>query len=249
VRYIVGTDTGGTSTDCVAVGDDGSLAHAKTLTTRRDLSQGLLTGIGLLAEQLGMTMTDLLAASERVGHGSTVGTNLIVEHRWARTLLITTAGHADVLFLMRGGHARVVGVPRELVHSVHNTSLPSPLVPCDRVVEVHERVDARGDIVAPLNEERARRDLARSLEASDVTSVAICLLWSFRNPTHELRLAEIVRELAPQAFVSLSHEVAPRTGEYERAAATVINALVGPTSTEYLTRLRSKLVDAGQEAS
>jgi N-methylhydantoinase A/acetone carboxylase, beta subunit len=245
MAYFLGTDTGGTFTDCVAVRSDGRLVHAKSLTTKKDLSQGLMTGIGLLAEQLGLSTAELLAQAERVGHGSTVGTNLIVEHRGARVLLLTTAGHADALFLMRGGHARVVGVPRELVYSLHGTSLPPPLVARDRVVEIHERVDARGEVVAPLDEEHARRVIADALRGGDVEAVAISLLWSFRNPDHERRLAEIVRELAPATFISLSHEVAPRTGEYERTAATVINALVGPASTEYLDRLGDTLADNG----
>lgn len=245
MRYYLGTDTGGTFTDCVAVGQDGRLAHAKSLTTREDPSQGLMAGIGVLAEELGLELGELLASAERVGHGSTVGTNLIVEQRGARVLLLTTAGHADALFLMRGGHARVVGVPRELVYSLHGTSLPRPLVPRHHVVEIHERVDTRGDVVAPLNEKRARADLGAALASEEFDAVAISLLWSFRNPGHELRLAEIVRELAPELFVSLSHEVAPRTGEYERTAATVVNALVGPASTAYLDRLVSTLGEAG----
>ncbi|MGQ4618617.1 hydantoinase/oxoprolinase family protein [Nocardia sp. R7R-8] len=249
MSYYIGTDTGGTFTDCVAVGTDGRLVQSKSLTTKGDLSQGLMSGIELLAEQLGLTRAELLARTERVGHGSTVGTNLIIEQRGARVLLLTTAGHADALFLMRGGHARVVGVPRDLVYSLHNTSLPPALVARDRVVEIHERIDAHGDVVVPLNEAQAREAIGRALEQHEVDAVAISLLWSFKNPEHERRLAAIVTELSPSVFVAQSHEVSPRTGEYERSAATVINALVGPASTEYLDDLGKTLTEGGLSGS
>lgn len=245
MSYYIGTDTGGTFTDCVAASRDGRLVYSKSLTTKDDPSRGVLAGIDLLAESLAVSTSELLAQTDRVGHGSTVGTNIIVEHRGARILLLTTAGHGDALFLMRGGHARVVGVPREMVYSLHDTNLPPALVDRDRVVEIHERVDAHGSIVAPLDEERARTSIGLALRDHQVDAVAICLLWSFKNPVHERRLAEIVTELAPEVFVSQSHQVSPRTGEYERAAATVINALVGPASTTYLERLAENLSDRG----
>ncbi|HEU5157777.1 MAG TPA: hydantoinase/oxoprolinase family protein [Streptosporangiaceae bacterium] len=243
--YFVGTDTGGTFTDCVAIDDAGRVSYAKTLSTPHDLAEGVLTGLASLAGQHDLGLENFLERADRMGHGSTVGTNLVVQHRGARVALITTAGHGDALFLMRGGHARVAGIPRELVYSLHATSLPRPLVPRSRVIEVHERVDAAGMVVTPLREEPARRALAELLTAHDIEAVAISLLWSHRNPAHELRLAALVRELAPDVYVSLSCEVAPRTGEYERTVATVINALVGPASTAYLDRLSVELTKRG----
>ena len=243
--YFVGTDTGGTFTDCVAVDDAGRVSYAKTLSTPDDLAEGVVNGLEALAAQHGLGLEDLLDRTEHMGHGSTVGTNLVVQRKGARVALVTTAGHGDALFLMRGGHARVAGVPRELVYSLHATSLPRPLVPRSRVIEVHERVDAGGAVVTPLREEPARRALAGLLAAQDIDAIAISLLWSHRNPVHELRLAALVRELAPDVYISLSCEVAPRTGEYERAVATVINALVGPASTAYLDRLAVELTKRG----
>ncbi|HZB29956.1 MAG TPA: hydantoinase/oxoprolinase family protein [Streptosporangiaceae bacterium] len=243
--YFVGTDTGGTFTDCAAVDDTGHVSYAKTLSTPHDLAEGVLNGLESLAAQHGLGLEDFLDRTGRMGHGSTVGTNLVVQRGGARVALVTTAGHGDALFLMRGGHARVAGIPRELVYSLHATSLPRPLVPRSRVVEIHERVDAGGTVVTPLDEEPARRALAELLVAQDIDAVAISLLWSHRNPVHELRLAALVRELAPDVYVSLSCEVAPRTGEYERTVATVINALVGPASTAYLDRLSVELTKRG----
>jgi N-methylhydantoinase A len=243
--YFVGTDTGGTFTDCVAVDDARRVSYAKTLSTPHDLAEGVLNGLESLAAQHGLGLEDFLDRTGRMGHGSTVGTNLVVQRDGARVALVTTAGHGDALFLMRGGHARVAGIPREFVYSLHATSLPRPLVPRSRVVEVHERVDAGGTVATPLDEEPARRALAELLAAQDIDAVAISLLWSHRNPVHELRLAALVRELAPDVYISLSCEVAPRTGEYERTVATVINALVGPASTVYLDRLSVELTKRG----
>ena len=243
--YFVGTDTGGTFTDCVAVDDAGRVSYAKTVSTPHDLAEGVVNGLESLAAQHGLGLEDFLDRTGRIGHGSTVGTNLIVQRAGARVALVTTAGHGDALFLMRGGHARVAGIPRELVYSLHVTSLPRPLVPRSRVVEVNEPVDAGGKVVTPLQEEPARRALAGLLAAQDIDAVAISLLWSHRNPVHELRLAALVRELAPDVYICLSCEVAPRTGEYERAVATVINALVGPASTAYLDRLSVELTKRG----
>ena len=246
--YLIGTDTGGTFTDCVAVDGDGGLMFSKTLTTRDDPSRGVLQGLQLLSEQIGVSFADLMADTIRLGHGSTVGTNLVVEHLGAKVLVLTTAGHGDALMLMRGGHARVVGIPREQVYSLHDTALPAPLVPRNRILEISERVDSHGDVVAPLDEDRARAAIAAALDGQDIEAVAISLLWSFKNPIHERRLAAIVRELAPEVFLSLSCEVSPRTGEYERAGATVINALVGPASTPYLSALVDGLRSQGMSA-
>jgi N-methylhydantoinase A len=203
-----------------------------------------MNGIGLLAEALGRPMSELLAASERVSHGTTIGTNLVVERKGARTGLLTTVGHVDVLSMMRGG-GRTAGLPFEQVFSVHQTNKPEPLVPRERIGAVYERVDRRGEIVAPLDEARARQTLADLVAEHDLEALAICLLWSFRNPVHERRLAEIAREVAPDLFISLSCDVSPQLGEYERTVATVINAYIGPASARYLRTTSARLADQG----
>ena len=243
--YVIGVDIGGTFTDCVALTPQGGLVHAKTLSTHAsDPGDGVMNGIGLLAEAIGRPMSALLADSDRVSHGTTIGTNLVVERKGARTGLLTTAGHVDVLSMMRGG-GRTAGLPFEQVFSVHQTSKPEPLVPRERIGAIYERVDRRGEIVAPLDEARARRTLADLMAEHDLEALAICLLWSFRNPAHERRLAELVREMAPDLFVSLSCDVSPQLGEYERTVATVINAYIGPASARYLRSTSARLADQG----
>lgn len=243
--YVIGVDIGGTFTDCVALTPQGGLVHAKTLSTHAsDPGDGVMTGIGLLAEAVGQPVSALLAASDRVSHGTTIGTNLVVERKGARTGLLTTAGHVDVLSMMRGG-GRTAGLPFEQVFSVHQTNKPEPLVPRERIGAIYERVDRRGEIVAPLDEARARQSIADLMAEHDLEALAICLLWSFRNPAHERRLAEIVRDVAPNLFVSLSCDVSPQLGEYERTVATVINAYIGPASARYLRTTSARLADQG----
>ena len=243
--YVVGVDIGGTFTDCVALTPDRRIVHAKTPSTHAtDPGEGVMAGVSELAEALGRPLSDFLGACGRVSHGTTIGTNLVVERKGARTGLLTTAGHEDALSMMRGG-GRTAGLPFEQVFSVQRTAKPEPLVPRERIGAVFERVDRDGRVVAPLDEARARRTLGELLSTHRIEALAICLLWSFRNPAHERRLAEIARELAPDLFVSLSCEVSPQLGEYERAVATVINAYIGPASARYLRTTASRLSERG----
>lgn len=247
-RYVIGVDIGGTFTDCVGLTPDARLIHAKTLSTHAsDPGEGVLAGIAELAAAEGISIEALLGRTERVSHGATIGTNLVVERKGARTGLLATAGHTDTLSMMRGG-GRTAGLPYEQVFSVHTTAKPEPLVPRDRIGAVHERIDRDGRVIAPLDADRARATLDGLLRRQGIDALAICLLWSFRNPDHEHQLAEIARTLDPHLFISLSCEVAPQLGEYERTVATVINAYVGPASARYLRdtagRLRARKLES-----
>lgn len=232
--YTVGVDIGGTFTDCVAIGPDARLLHAKTLSTHAsDPGEGVLEGIAMLAALDGLSVDQFLGQTQRVSHGATIGTNLVVERKGARTGLLATAGHTESLAMMRGG-GRTAGLPYEQIFSVHTTAKPEPLVARDCIGAIRERVDRTGRIVAPLDEDRARETIGVLIEEQQIEALAISLLWSFRNPAHERRLAQIAREVKPGLFVSLSSEIAPQLGEYERTVATVINAYVGPASVRYL---------------
>jgi N-methylhydantoinase A len=243
--YVIGVDIGGTFTDCVALTPDKRIVHAKALSTHAtDPGEGVMNGVGLLAQAIGSPLESFLADCDRVAHGATIGTNLVVERKGARTGLLTTAGHVDVLDMMRGG-GRTAGLPYEQVFSVQQTAKPVPLVPRERIGAVFERIDRSGQIVAPLDEARARRSLEELLSVHEIEALAICLLWSFRNDAHERRLAQIAREMAPELFVSLSCEVSPQLGEYERTVATVISAYIGPASARYLRTTEARLADQG----
>ena len=141
---------------------------------------------------------------------------------------------------MMRGVGRATGEPPENVFQVTAVDKPDPVVPADLIRGVPERVDADGDVVAPLDE-TAARDAVRDLIAEGVDAIAVSLLWGFKHPAHERRIQEIVAEEAPELYVSCSHEVTPKAGEYERTVATCINSIVGPEATSYIERLEASL--------
>jgi N-methylhydantoinase A len=236
----VGIDIGGTFTDAVLVGDDGTVAHAKAPTTPDDLTRGFMA---TLAE---LTAAPAVGPVAGIVHGTTIATNLVVERKGARVGLITTSGFGDTIHIMQG-HGYAAGIPDDQVTNLQDLEKPSPLVPKDLVAEVPERIDSRGEVVVALNEEKARAAVARLL-AAKVDAIAIVFLWSFVNDAHERRMREIVREADPDIFVSVSSEVAPVVGEYPRTVSTVVNAYVGPRTGVYLDQLEGCIasIDAAQ---
>lgn len=243
--YLVGADIGGTFTDCVAFDDSGALVESKVLTTYENFGLGIAQGLKRLAEETTLDTRQLLGGTERLSHGSTIGTNLMVEHRGARTVLLTTRGHGDVLLNMRGGHARVAGLSPDRVYSLHDSRLPEPLVPRSQIWELDERIDRTGSVVVPLDPAMTREVISLILAEGHVEAFAVSFLWSLRNPAHERAVAKLITEMAPEAYVSLSSDVAPRPGEYERTVATVINAIVGPGTSGYVDGCRKMVQAAG----
>ena len=245
MTYYLGVDIGGTFTDCVAVDDQGRVFQAKTPSTHSTSPvEGVIAGLELLADEAAASFDELLAEADRFSHGTTIGTNLVVERKGAKVGLLATAGHGDALLMMRGA-GRTAGVSIDEVFSVHDTDKPAPLVPRGRVAEIPERVTVDGTVLAPLDEDAARERIRALVAGGGVEAIAVALLWSFRNPAHERRLREIVAEEAPGVFISVSSEASPRQGEYERTVATVINSYVGPASSAYLDELADTLGDHG----
>jgi N-methylhydantoinase A len=245
VSYYLGVDIGGTFTDCVAVDDGGRVFHAKTPSTHGTTPvDGVITGLDLLADETGVPTAELLEQADRLSHGTTIGTNLVVERKGAKVGLLATKGHHDALLMMRGA-GRTAGVAIDQVYSVHRTDKPVPLVPRGRTAQISERVTVDGEVLAPMDDDAAREAVRALLARGDVEAIAIALMWSFRNPDHEGRLRAIVEEEAPGMYVSVSHETSPRQGEYERTVATVINSYVGPASSAYLEQLAEALGERG----
>jgi len=246
--FHIGVDIGGTFTDCVLVGEgtDGGVTYstAKALSTRADPAEGVLAGLAELAASVGLARAELLNRTGRFGHGTTIGTNAVLERTGARVGVITTAGHGDTLAIMRG-HGRVAGRSVEDVFRVRGTSLPAPLIVPGAVLELHERVDAAGKVVVAMDESRARDAIAAFIEGYRLDSVAVAFLWSFANPAHELAVEKLVRSVAPGVFVSVSCRVSPRLGEFERTVATVLNGYIGPACTRYLTSMGDRLAADG----
>ncbi|HJZ36166.1 MAG TPA: hydantoinase/oxoprolinase family protein [Solirubrobacterales bacterium] len=240
-------DIGGTFTDCIIVADDGRVAYGKALSSPADdFQSGFFGSLEAAAGQLGHTGEDLFdSLLKLISHGSTVATNIVVEERGANVGLLTTLGHEDTLQMMRGV-GRITGEPPENILKITETFKPTPLVPRRHVAGLVERVDSTGKVLVELDE-AGLREAVSALAADGCDAFAVALLWSIQNPAHELRAREIINEIAPDAFVSVSHEISKSVGEYERTVATVINALVGPRTSQYLNTLDDRLEELGFE--
>jgi N-methylhydantoinase A len=238
MSFRIGIDVGGTFTDFVLVRADGSLTLSKEPTSWPDQSLGVMRGIAKLAAGEGLAPRALLEATDLVVHGTTTADNTMIEMNGARTGLITTAGHRDEIEIRRGFKEDIwdPGAPP-----------PVPIAKRRHRLGVPERLDFRGGVVTPLDED-AVRAAARRLGRDGIESIAVCLLFSFVNPAHERRVREILAEELPQARVSLSHEVMPTAPEFERTSTTLVDAYVGPRVERYLRRLEQALREGGYRA-
>lgn len=231
VTYRVGVDIGGTFTDIVLLGSDGTIHTKKISSSVGNYAQAIVDG---LTEVFGETGLDG-GAIEEIRHGTTVASNAILEHKGARVGLITTKGFRDVLEI------RTLRMPK--LYDLAWTK-PEPLVERYLRKVVDERIDHRGQIDRALDPTDAERAVD-ALLAEKVEAIAICLLNSFANPVHEAMLRDIVARKAPHLPLSVSFEVLPEIKEYERTSTTVINAYVMPIVATYLRALRQGLDGAG----
>src|SRR4051812_31104920 len=233
--YRLGVDIGGTFTDVVLLGDDGSVRTAKVLSTPDDYARGVVDGALALLEKLGVRGDEV----ESVVHASTVASNTILEGHGARTALVTTEGFRDVLEMRR------LRIP--VLYDIQYEP-PKPLVPRRLRFEVAERLGPRGERWRELDEAGAQA-VAERIRQADVEAVAIALLHSYADDTHERRVEEIVREaVGDRVYVTRSSEILPEIREYERTSTAVVNAYVGPAITRYLGSLVDRLREAGISA-
>lgn len=235
MRYTIGVDVGGTFTDVVGVDEEGREFLAKAPSTPQDQSEGVLDGLGNLATAIGLTLVELLETTTRIVHGTTVATNALLERRGARTAMLTTEGHRDVTAMREG-----------LKPGRYDLRLPQPpaLIPRQLRLPVRERLRPDGRVEIPLDGASLEAAIA-TLRAAEVESVAICFLHSWAAPMHEYAAAEAVRAALPGVFVTCSADVLPQIKEFERFSTTAVNAYVGPVVSRYLTRLESRLREAG----
>src|SRR2546422_2755462 len=229
--YRVGFDVGGTFTDFVLQSPSGELLAAKRLTTYPDPSEACLAGLDELIAQGGVPWTDVAQAI----HGTTLGSNIVIERKARGVGLLTTRGFRDVLIIGREKRYQVYDLQIEK---------PAPLIPRRLIGEVTERVLADGSVRTPLDEDDARRAV-RELAARGVSTLAVCFLHAYLNPVHEKRVAELAAEEAPGMTVTLSHEVSPTFREYERTSTAVVNAYVMTALRDYLRGLGGKLKERG----
>ena len=243
MSYLVGIDIGGTFTDCAIVDRAGKLLTTKVPSTPQDFGRGMMDALGAGAKALGVPLERFCRDIRFLSHGTTVGTNTIIQKKGAKVGLITTRGHEDAIHIMRGSRGYGGRDIRKVVH-FPETSKPVPIVPKRLIRGVSERVDCFGEIVVPLNERETETAIGELL-AQGVEAIAICFLWSFRNARHEQRVKQMVQSIAKDVFVTCSVDIAPKWGEYERVTATALNAYLGPVMATYLHKLDSSLKNLG----
>ena len=240
-RWRVGVDAGGTFTDiCLFDASEGRVAIWKIASTPDDPSRGIAEGV---EEALRRASPEAgarpAAAVAYFGHGTTVATNALIQHRGVATGLVTTAGFRDLLEIGRQKRPDLYDFFADK---------PPTLVPRDLRIEVAERVRHTGDIETPLDEP-AVRAAAQKLRATGVAAVAIAFLYSFVRPEHEQTAKRILQQELPEAFICASHEIAPEFREFERLSTAVVNAYLGPVMRRYIERLGARLRDLGMEAA
>ncbi|MBV9249195.1 MAG: hydantoinase/oxoprolinase family protein [Acetobacteraceae bacterium] len=219
----IGIDIGGTFTDIIAISSEGAVLTHKIASTPHDYGEGIIAGLSSLLSK-DAVVTDVL-------HGTTVGSNTVLEGKGARTALITTRGFRDILEI------RDLRMP--VLYDLHWTKPPA-LVERRLRLQVSEKLRADGSVAQPLDLQTVDAGIA-VLRAERVQSVAICLLHSYANPMHEQMVAERVRAALPEIAISISHEILPEIKEYPRTSTTVINAYVQPVVRAYITSLDARL--------
>lgn len=236
-EHVVGIDIGGTFTDIVSIDDQGVVIRAKSLTTPGDLSAGVLNSVHRLSEKLDQPVDDFLGSVSLVVNGSTIATNVMAQLRGAKLGLITTQGFEDTV--------RIARSYRFNSYDLHKQVAPPELVARKATIGITERIDYKGQVVVPLDEEEVRTAVRHLVDDLGVESIAISFLWSPHNPEHELAAARIVGELYPDLPVSIGHEVFSGVREYERTMTTLINAYVAPATADYIYSVESRLREAG----
>jgi N-methylhydantoinase A len=224
----IAVDIGGTFTDLLAFDTDtGRIHQAKCLSTPPEFAKGVLDGIR--KAELDLTTV------EGFVHGSTVAINTALERTGAKTALIVTRGTRDVYQIGRGNRPESYNILFQR---------PEPLAPPSLTFEVNQRTTAWGEALIPFDEKQAR-EVAKQVHDAGAEAVAICFLHSYQDPTDEARMGEIMRGMGGSTFVTSSHEIARRSGEYERTSTTVMNAYIGPRTSKYISNLEHLLEDDG----
>jgi N-methylhydantoinase A len=229
-------DVGGTFTDLICITPEGDVLLDKAPTTPDDQSRGVLQGLEQMAGLLGRPLDDLCRSLEVFVHGTTTADNTMIEMSGAATGLLATEGHRDEIELRRD-HKENIWDPAY--------PAPPPIARRRARIAIPERLDFEGIEILPLDEAAVRHGVRR-LRQLGVESIAVCFLFSFVNPAHELRARELILEEYPDVrHVSLSHEVLPRAPEFERTSTTLVNAYVAPKITAYVERLVQRLQESG----
>jgi len=244
MEWVIGIDIGGTCTDCVVLDSVGRVILGKAFSTPPDFSAGIFDAIQVAADELGLALSALLGATRLFLHSTTVAENAVVNGTLASAGLVTSAGFEDTLFAMRGGYGRWSGLTEDEKRNPIETDKLPPIVERNLIRGISERTDVAGTVHVAADEAEVEAAV-RSLLDAGVEALGVCLLWSFANPETEKLVERVVRRLAPDLFLTLSHEVAPIVGEYERSSTVALNSRLGPVVRDYLESLRRALEGQG----
>ena len=234
-QYCIGVDIGGTFVDFALCDAAGEMAVHKVPAEPADLAGSIMRGIGDLAEQRGDDLETFLGSLDLVVHGTTVATNAVLTGTGSRTGLLTTKGTRDALEMRRG-------VKEEPLDNKYEP--PLPLVPRYLRLPVDERVDWSGNVMSELDT-GSLEAAVQALKTHEVEAVAVCLMHAYANDAHERRVAERLREALPDVYLTVSSELLPQLGYYNRVSTAVLNSYVGPLLRSYLGSLAARLADAG----
>ena len=232
----VGVDVGGTHTDVIVI-RDGKVSHGKALTTPGDLATGVLDGLEVVAEKLGISLQDLLSDCQHFVNGTTVVTNAVTQLKGRRVGALVTRGFRDTFRMARG--------PRLNIFDDHQQENPPQIVPWERLVEVTERIDYSGEVAAPLSDDEVLNAARTLVHDHEVEAIAICFLWSFVNGDHEQRAKSLIEAEFPDLYVVTSSEVHPLAREYERWNTAIFTCFVHDDVADYVTDLEARLSAAG----
>lgn len=228
-------DTGGTFTDLVVERNDGTLKIFKAPTTPDDPVKGVIDTLRLAAADVDVALGDFLSDADAFIHGTTHAINAIITGKTARTALLATAGHQDMLVLREGGRSD----PFDMA-----AAYPQPYIPRALSFGVKERMGAEGQLIYPLNEETLLETI-EELKQLEIAAVSVCLLWSIANPIHELRVGELLDQHLPGIPYTLSHQLNPTLREFRRGSSTSIDASLKPIMTRYMGNLNRRLREVG----
>ena len=244
--YRISVDCGGTFTDGILLSDTHEVWVAKADSTPADPTAGALDCISRLADQVGLSLQELLAQTKTIVLGTTIATNIVATRTGAKTGAITTKGYRDRLAFLHVAKSDLGGDRKATAAELFSfrSDYPRPLAPRRLVEEVDERLNFKGEVLIPLEDDDVRRAVAR-LRRHGVESIAVNLLFSHLDPAHELRVEQIVKEEFPEAYVALSSRVLPVVGEVARWSTTMFSAYVAPKITAFVKRIDELLAANG----
>ena len=243
MSYIVSTDSGGTFVDGVIMDERGGAFIGKSPTTPGQPSIGILGAVEAAAETAGLTLAEVLAECRMFFNGTTVTTNAMIERKGSKAGLIITRGFEDTLIIGRV-KSRWIGLEEGALLNFNRVQRPAPVVPLELTRGINERIDCFGEVVKSIDLAEAEK-LIDDLVERGIESLAVCLLWSFKNPAHEQAIAQLARRKHPSLYVVASSDLVPAMGEYERANTTAVEAFLGPTLRTYLSDIELSLAATG----